>query len=165
MASMSTALYRFFLPNIPVPTGMTQKDSLSATYVLSCVTLRHTEFGYSTAFLKIVFGHTERHIESQLPGQGSNMQPLHYKHGILMIGPPGKSMNLLLRRSFGCFSRTVSRSPWCRYANSRALYHTNPSLVPLHFHYSHSMWWWRDEISVSGPKIEANIKQFSNAQH
>ena len=50
MASMSTALYWFFLPHIPVPTGMTQTDSLNATHILSCVTLRHAEFGDSTAF-------------------------------------------------------------------------------------------------------------------
>ena len=154
-ARMSTALYWFSPPH----PGSYWDDIDGFIECHACAKLCYTEARWVRGL------HAERHIESQFPGQGSNTQPLYWKHGILMTGPPGKSMNLLLRRSFGCFSHTASRSHWCRCASSWAAYHTNPSSVLLRFHYSHSTWRWRDEISVSGPKIEENITQVSNAQH
>ena len=38
------------------------------------------------------------HIRSQFPSQGSNQYPLQGKHGVLTIGPPGKSLNLNMFR-------------------------------------------------------------------
>ena len=34
--------------------------------------------------------------ESQFPGQGLNLGPLHWERGVLATGPPGKSCSLLL---------------------------------------------------------------------
>ena len=38
------------------------------------------------------FGRTTWHVGSSFPGQGLNPRPLHWKHGILTTGPPGKAL-------------------------------------------------------------------------
>ena len=43
------------------------------------------------------------HVGSQFPDQGLNPCPLHWEHGVLTTGPPGKSLLLLLLLSH--FSR------------------------------------------------------------
>ena len=35
------------------------------------------------------------HEESWFPNQGSNLCPLHWKHGVLTTGPPGKSQKFI----------------------------------------------------------------------
>ena len=40
------------------------------------------------------FNHTVWHVGSQFPDQGQNLYPLHWKHGVLTSGPPGKSPTL-----------------------------------------------------------------------
>ena len=39
--------------------------------------------------------HAARHVRSQLPDQGSNPRPLHWKCEVLTTGPPGKSLTVL----------------------------------------------------------------------
>ena len=39
------------------------------------------------------FGCTRWHVGSQFPNQGSNLRPLHWQHGFLTTGLPGKSLN------------------------------------------------------------------------
>ena len=49
-----------------------------------------------------------RHAGSWLPNQGSNPYPLHWEHGVLTTGPPGKSLEApfpdvtILRRGESC---------------------------------------------------------------
>ena len=45
-------------------------------------------FSYSIVFF--FFGCSMCHVGSQLPNQGSNPHPLHWKHGVLPTGLPGK---------------------------------------------------------------------------
>ena len=42
-------------------------------------------------FFCFVFGHAAQQMRSWFPDQGSNPHPLHWKHGVLTTGPPGKS--------------------------------------------------------------------------
>ena len=47
-------------------------------------------------FFFFFFGHTAQHVGSYLPDQGSNPRPLHWKRGVLTIGPPRKSGEVIL---------------------------------------------------------------------
>ena len=42
-------------------------------------------------YILFCFAHATRHAGSYFPDQGSNPCPLQWKHGVLTIGPPGKS--------------------------------------------------------------------------
>ena len=42
----------------------------------------------------LVFGHAVWHAGSYLSHQGLNLCPLHQEHGVLAIGPPGKSQRI-----------------------------------------------------------------------
>ena len=43
------------------------------------------------------FGCTVWHVGSYFPDQGLNPRPLHWKHGVLTTGPPGKSQTPLIQ--------------------------------------------------------------------
>lgn len=75
-----------------------------------------------------------------------------------------KNHYLLPRQSFEYFSHTAPHSLWYKYAVPWGVYYTNSSSALLHFHYFHPIQWWRDDISVSWPKISENIKQVLNGQ-
>ena len=60
--------------------------------------------------LFLLFGHTVQHVGSQFPDQGSNLHPLHWKHGILISGPPGKSLPCPPSSCTGCASDVYSSS-------------------------------------------------------
>ena len=74
--------------------------------------LKHTDMGLVASllmrslgfsflfFLKKSFGHAVRHVGSQFPHQGSNLQPLHWKRRVLTTGPPGRSPRLFLKKNF-----------------------------------------------------------------
>ena len=42
-------------------------------------------------FFFFFFGHAAQHLGSQFPSQGSSSSPPHWKHGVLITGPPGES--------------------------------------------------------------------------
>ena len=52
-------------------------------------------------YLNIFLGPIQ-HVGSYFPNQGSNPSPLHWKHGVLTIGPPGKSLNFGKNAGMGC---------------------------------------------------------------
>ena len=77
---------------------------------LSCACYEHTNvFRYGCVFVSLrylavklwghiitpcltyVFGHAMEYVGSWFPDQGSNPKLMHWKHGILTTGPPGKS--------------------------------------------------------------------------
>ena len=37
------------------------------------------------------FSHSSKNVTFKFPNQGSNLCPLHWRHGVLTTGPPGKS--------------------------------------------------------------------------
>ena len=45
----------------------------------------------------------------KFPDQGLNSGPLHWKHGVLAIGPPGKSLNQILKLNFLYWLETEGR--------------------------------------------------------
>ena len=52
-------------------------------------------------FFFFFFGHTAQHVGSQFPDKGLSLCPLHWKHGVLTTGPPGKSpqcKNFILKK-------------------------------------------------------------------
>ena len=49
--------------------------------------------GLFAFFFVFYFGCTRWHVGSQFPNQGSNLRPLLWKHGFLITGLPGKSLN------------------------------------------------------------------------
>ena len=49
--------------------------------------------GLFAFFFVFYFGCTRWHVGSQFPNQGSDLHPLHWKHGFLITGLPGKSLN------------------------------------------------------------------------
>ena len=58
--------------------------------------MNRLKYNANTTFLINFFGHAERHVGSSFPNRGSNPHPLHWKHRVLTIGPPGKSLNIHL---------------------------------------------------------------------
>ena len=47
------------------------------------------------------------HAESQLPDQGSNLHPLHWKCGVLTTGPPGKTQIRFEFKICECFRKGI----------------------------------------------------------
>ena len=43
-------------------------------------------------FVYLFICYTARHVGSWFPNQGSNPCPMHWEHGVLTTGPPGKSL-------------------------------------------------------------------------
>ena len=57
---------------------------------------RHFYFYILFYLFFLFFGHTAKHVGSQFPDQGWNPRPLHWKHGVLTNGLPGKSLETFL---------------------------------------------------------------------
>ena len=71
-------------------------------HILSQTITPHSLLRTHSSFLKIIYPPLalfflffvfwlRQHVGSQLPSQGSNLHPLHWKHRILTTGPRGKS--------------------------------------------------------------------------
>ena len=70
-------------------------STLMGCQIVSSV--RKEIFLEQSAFTSILFGHTAWPVGSWFPDQGSNPCPLHWKLGVLVIEPPGKSSSLLFK--------------------------------------------------------------------
>ena len=61
-------------------------------------------FCWPVCLLVFFWSLAARHVGSQFRDQGWNPRPLHWKHGVLTTGPPGKSL-LAFFKSLGLFSK------------------------------------------------------------
>ena len=83
------------------------------------------------SFRKFIFGCTTEHVGSLSPHQGSNPGPLHWEHGVLATGPPGKSPFFLLKPDLLCPSWlcTGFLRLWRAGATLRSCKPTSPALA------------------------------------
>ena len=80
--------------------------------VLYCIVLAllsslnfHTNF---ILFYLLIYAHVTWHSRSQFPDQGQNLKPLHWKLGILITGPPGKSLHMNFQNQAVKFCKDVT---------------------------------------------------------
>ena len=61
---------------------------------------------------RIFFFFWPQHVGSQFPNQELNPSPLHWKHGVLSTGPPGKPSDRILNlENLGCVQKQINPKP------------------------------------------------------
>ena len=86
-----TSLYHIFLESIY--DGETEQESCQNFFFLIYVQL-HQVFVAAQRIFDLRGGAQDlqlQHVGSSFPDQRSNLGPLHWEHGVLATGPPGKS--------------------------------------------------------------------------
>ena len=79
------------LPTHPLPFKVLLKPwNSDGTYRPGLKASRNPDWDLNPWFV-LFCGCAIQHVRSQFPDQGLNLCPLHWKHGVLITGPPGKS--------------------------------------------------------------------------
>ena len=136
---MTTAILfgiRYESPANVIPAALqTHQEALPSTAPYPKRMLHPPQAAPLCLFLGILFGYTKWHVRFYFPNQGLNQCPLQGKCGVLITGPPGKSLPI---PRYCCFSVTKLCLALCNPMNYRLLgpsvLHCLPEFVQIHVH-------------------------------